>query len=222
MYTHIKISNFLMKTLLALMPLVISNISVSQADTFDTSVQGRASISAFVGNSMLMKLSNPVNRVAVGDPNVADFKIVSPLELIILGKSVGTTNIILWHKNGNSTVIDTSISIDLSSLKKALEIEFPKETDIRLHSTPGSIVLSGSVSDVRIASAVVNLSEAHARNFAAATKTSGIDQVINLLKIRDLERQESENNQKLIIDEIRGIADTQQSVRHLQQGVNLK
>ena len=219
------LSNCLVKILIALASLMTLSLSPTQAaaDAFDASAQSRSSISTFVGNSMLMKLDNPVSRVAVGDPNIADFRIISPLELLILGKSAGSTNIILWHKNGKSTIIDTSVSMDLSSLKKVLEAEFPKETDIHLNSTPGSIVLSGSVSDVSVANAAVILSEAHARNFAATTKAPSVAQVVNLIKIRDIVRKEDlEINQKIIIHEIRGMTDGQQNVKYLQQGAGEK
>ena len=220
MNTKNLLSNFLVKILIAVASLVVLGMSAMQvtADTFDASTQKKSSISTFVGNSMLMKLDNPISRVAVGDPNIADFRIISPLELLILGKSAGATNIILWHKNGKSTIIDTSILMDLSSLKKVLEIEFPKEIDIRLNSTPGSIVLSGSVSDISIASAIVILSEAHARNFAATTKAPSVAQVVNLIKIRDVVGKEDlERNQKIIIDEIRGTTDSQQNVKYTQE-----
>ena len=175
-----------------------------------------------------MKLDSPVSRVAVGDPNIADFRIVSPLELLILGRSVGTTNIILWHKNGKSTLIDTSISVDLSSLTKLLEIEFPQEADVHLHSAAGSIVLSGSVANAGVVSTMVALAEAHARNLngylMATTKTSSAIQVINLLKIRD-ERQmmfdaahKADNGNKTKpVEEIRG---TEQRVNNIQKSVD--
>ena len=170
----------------------------------------RMNISAFVGNSKLIKFTDPVSRVAVGDQDIVDFRIISPFEMLILGKAVGTTNIILWHKNGKSTLVDASISVDLSQFEKLLRTEFPRETDIHLNLASASIVLAGSVSDALTAEAVVGLAEAHVRNLnrylmksggsssggggggggsvTLQTSSSGsgtLVQVINLLKIRD-------------------------------------
>ena len=223
-----KTLNLLRRRLICVVPLTMLIILASKADTLEASAPEKMSISTFVGNSRIMKLDNPVSRVAVGDPNIADFRIVSPSELLILGRSVGTTNIILWHKNGKSTVIDTSISVDLSSLTKLLEIEFPQEADVHLHSAAGSIVLSGLVTNVGVVNTMVALAEAHARNLngylTATTKTSSAIQVINLLKIRD-ERQmmldathKSDNGNKPIpVEEIRG---TEQRVNTIQKSVN--
>ena len=218
----------LRRRLVCVVPLTMLIVLTVQAGTIDTSAPEKMSILTFVGNSRIIKLDNPVSRVAVGDPNIADFRIVSPSELLILGRSVGTTNIILWHKNGKSTVIDTSISVDLSSLTKLLEIEFPQEVDVHLHSSAGSIVLSGSVANAGVVNTMVALAEAHARNLngylTATTKTSSAIQVINLLKIRD-ERQmmfdaahkaDKENKPKPV-EEIRG---TEQRVNNIQKSVD--
>ena len=173
----------------------------------------RMNISAFVGNSKLIKFTDPVSRVAVGDQDIVDFRTISPFEILILGKAVGTTNIILWHKNGKSTLVDASISVDLSQFEKLLKTEFPRETDIHLNLASASIVLAGSVSDALTAEAVVGLAEAHVRNLNRYLMKSGgnvgggggvgggagmnvtpqtssggmgvLVQVINLLKIRD-------------------------------------
>ena len=173
----------------------------------------RMNISAFVGNSKLIKFTDPVSRVAVGDQDIVDFRTISPFEILILGKAVGTTNIILWHKNGKSTLVDASITVDLSQFEKLLRTEFPRETDIHLNLASASIVLAGSVSDALTAEAVVGLAEAHVRNLNRYLMKSGgsgsgsggggagggmsvtpqtssggmgvLVQVINLLKIRD-------------------------------------
>ena len=218
----------LRRSLVCVASLTMLIVLAAQADMIETNAPEKMSISTFVGNSRIMKIDNPVSRVAVGDPNIADFRIVSPSELLILGRSVGTTNIILWHKNGKSTVIDTSISVDLSSLTKLLEIEFPQEVDVHLHSSAGSIVLSGSVANAGVVNTMVALAEAHARNLngylTATTKTSSAIQVINLLKIRD-ERQMmfdaahklDNGNKPKPVEEIRG---TEQRVNNIQKSVD--
>ena len=162
-----------------------------------------------VGRVTLVRLPIAVSRVAVGDPSIADFTVVSPTELYVLGKSVGTTNMILWDRSDKSHMFDASVSIDLSPLRSSLTEALPRESDIRVAAASGSVVLTGSVADTPTADAVLSLSEAYVRNLnrylqtsasggtaaasgagggaavaSSATGAAGL-RVINLLKIRD-------------------------------------
>ena len=187
---------------------------IAKSDVDKLVASERMPISVFIGNSKLIKLTDSVSRIAVGDPDVADFRSISSTEVLILGRTVGNTNVILWHKNGKSTIADIAVSVDLSQFEQQLKNEFPRETDIRLSIASGSIVLSGSVADALTAEAVIGLAEAHTRSLnrylvknmkdgmtmpmgmqgapgsAVTTQTSSggmgvLVQVINLLKIRD-------------------------------------
>lgn len=178
-----------------------------------------ASISTFVGKSKVIQLNTPVSRIAIGDPSIADYKIVSPSELLLLGKAVGTTNLILWQKNGKSTMLDMSVSIDITPLEKALTSQLPQEKGITVNSTSGSIVLGGYVSDAVAAEIVVNLAEAHVRNLnryltggfketsgsnaSATNPITAMVQIVNLMKVRDpqqvmLEVRVAEISKKLL------------------------
>lgn len=161
------------------------------------------SIISPIGKVRVIKFKSAVSRVAVGNPTVLDFTTVSPTEVYLLGKSMGTTNVVVWFKDGSNQTLDISVIVDLSDLARAIKKELPKESDVQLSSTAGSIILSGSVSDNVAALALVNLAEAHMRNLnrqiasqgssggsitTNLNQTSGytgVIQIINLLKIKD-------------------------------------
>lgn len=175
-------------------------------------------VSTFVGKSKLIQLTTPVSRVAVGDTRIADYKVVSPTELFVLGKAVGTTNLILWQKGGKSVGIDVTVSVDVAPLEKVIAKQFPNEKDIVVSSASGSIVLGGYVSDAVVADTVVSLAEAHMRNlnryltggFKEAGGTTAVPnpatamvQIVNMMKVRDpqqvmLEVRVAEISKKLL------------------------
>jgi pilus assembly protein CpaC len=154
-------------------------------------------VSVGVGRVRLVQLPFPVVRVAIGDPSVADFTMVSPTELYVLGRSVGITNMILWDGSNKTHMIDASVTIDLSPLIESISASVPQEKDVRVSAASGSVVLKGSVADTLAAEAVVNLAEAYVSNLnrylkvaaagdSGATKGAAANlRVINLLKIRD-------------------------------------
>jgi pilus assembly protein CpaC len=100
-----------------------------------------------VGKSTLLRLPEPVERMSIANPAVADVTPISERELYLLGKDLGTTNLIIWAKNGQATVIDISVSADPLLLEKELRTFLPGETDIRVSMTADSVVLQGTVSD---------------------------------------------------------------------------
>lgn len=192
---------------------------LSQAPAQADDLSNESSIATFVGKSKLIHLNSPISRVAVGDPNIADYKVVSPTELFILGKAVGTTNLIWWQKNGKTNSIDMTVSVDVAPLEKAIAKQLPNEKEITVSSASGSVVLGGYVSDAVVADTVIGLADAHVRNlnrylvggFKETTGTNNVTvnqatamvQVVNLMKVRDpqqvmLEVRVAEISKKLL------------------------
>ncbi|MBX6421471.1 MAG: type II and III secretion system protein family protein [Nevskia sp.] len=55
-----------------------------------------------VGSQRLLRQDQPVHRVAVGDPKIADVTVISPRELLLEGKALGTTSLIVWPRGKNA------------------------------------------------------------------------------------------------------------------------
>lgn len=74
-----------------------------------TTVMG-APLSVVVNKSFILRLEVPAVRIAVGNPAVADITPINSREIVVLGKSIGTTNIIVWDKSGAATMRDVSVA----------------------------------------------------------------------------------------------------------------
>lgn len=158
-----------------------------------------------VGRAKIVHLPTAAERVAVGNPNVADYSVINNRELYVLGKTVGTTNIIYWNKKGVSSTLTLNVTMDVEPLRQTLRQVLPKEKEIIVTGAASSLVLSGFASNTIAAEAAYNLADAYARNIArtqsqggggtpvatgsgAAVPTVFGTQVINLLKIRDAQQ----------------------------------
>lgn len=53
-----------------------------------------------VGTHKLMREMAGIKRVAVGDPNIADVNLINSRELLITGKKLGLTSLMVWPKTG--------------------------------------------------------------------------------------------------------------------------
>ena len=107
-----------------------------------------------VGESRVYRLERPITRVAVGNPEVADYITLNPSELYLLGKKPGATNLIVWYRNGDFTSTPLQVSRNITPIELMLKVVLPNETDIHIFSWGQALVLSGSVSDALAAESV--------------------------------------------------------------------
>ncbi|NTV01980.1 MAG: type II and III secretion system protein family protein [Chlorobiaceae bacterium] len=114
-----------------------------------------------MGESRVYRLEQPVKRVAVGNPEVADFIVLNPSELYLLGKKPGATNLIVWTRSGGITSTPLQVSRNVVPLQVLLKAVLPKETDIRIFAWGPALVLAGSVSDALAAESVNRLVKAY-------------------------------------------------------------
>ncbi|MFZ4874022.1 type II and III secretion system protein family protein [Janthinobacterium sp. Mn2066] len=127
------------------------------------------------GKSTLMHLPFPVARVSVGDPRIADVILLNTTDVYLLGKSVGTTNLIVWNRSNEATIIDLAVSIDCSLLQARLAELLPTEKDLHVTVAGDTLILTGMVSDVVKADQAVSLANAYAQRGSrpAAGATAG-------------------------------------------------
>ncbi|HEX9851818.1 MAG TPA: type II and III secretion system protein family protein, partial [Woeseiaceae bacterium] len=145
--------------------------------------------------SRLIALDAPATRVSVGNPDVADILILRASQLYVLGKDLGTTNVLLWDRS--DILIDTievEVTHDLQSLKQKLHELLPNER-IEVRSAQRNIVLSGNVSNVANMEAALKIARGYFAAFSAVDTTefeqeddkSGDDnmrgEIINLMNI---------------------------------------
>lgn len=117
-----------------------------------------------IGKSTLLRLDAPIDRISLGNPAIADVTIISPRELYLLGKTFGSTNVILWRKGGQTTVIDVFVNLDAGLLQDKLAQLLPEEKGIRVTAAADSVVLSGVVSSAAQVQQAVAIADAFVRN----------------------------------------------------------
>ena len=113
------------------------------------------------GKSTLMRLPYPAARLAVGDARIADVILINPSEVYMLGKSIGSTNLILWNKANQATIIDIVVGVDSGALRQQFDQLFPNEKDSRITVSGGALILSGTVSDAVKAAQIVAVAGAY-------------------------------------------------------------
>jgi pilus assembly protein CpaC len=108
-------------------------------------------VNVLVGQSRLISFDRPIERFSVSNPEIAEAILVTSNQVVVNGKAFGQINFIAWEKgSARFVVFDVYVRTNLSLIDSQIRALFPKD-DIRLSQANGSVVISGNVSDPRIA-----------------------------------------------------------------------
>ncbi len=119
--------------------------------SFSTGTKEAIPVNVLVGQSRVISFDNAIERFSVSNPEIAEAVLISSNQVIVNGKGFGQINFIAWEKgSGRFIVFDVYVRTNLSLIDSQIRALFPKD-DIRLSQANGSVVISGTVSDPRIA-----------------------------------------------------------------------
>ncbi len=123
-----------------------------------------------IGTHARVLLEQAVTRVSVADPSIVDVQILNARELLVLGRRVGQTNVILWLDDGSVDDRLWTVHRDLSLLNSVLR-DIHRGVRAESAADRDAIVLRGRVPNVRFSRAA---EEAALRFFSGgATQTEG-------------------------------------------------
>jgi len=127
-----------------------------------------------------LTVNNAVHRVSVGNSDIADILILRSKELYIVGKKLGTTNMMVWdEEDALVDVINLEVTHDLNSLRQRLHRFLPKEK-IAVQSSQGQLVVSGQSSSLEKMNTAIELAQAYAE---AASVHKVKSKVLNMLSV---------------------------------------
>lgn len=126
-------------------------------------------LSISVGRSLLIDLADAAERVSVSNAEVAEAVPISPQQLMINGKSSGSTTLVIWDKTGRRMLYELLVQMDTSAISARLKEAFPTE-QITVASARDSIVLSGPVTSEYIMNKAVELAGLYTKNVANLMK----------------------------------------------------
>ena len=108
--------------------------------------QAERIVSVSKGGSALLVNPVAISRFSVGDPAIAEVSVVSPTEVILNGKSLGTTTLFVWDNTTQVRVYSVEVTADAPGLERFLRSLMPEE-DIRVAASGNAVTLSGTVKD---------------------------------------------------------------------------
>jgi pilus assembly protein CpaC len=145
-------------------------------------------VSVSKGASALLVNTTNIQRFSIGDPTVAEAVVVSPTEILINGKTLGTTSLFLWDNTGAIKLYSVEVTADAPGLQRYLSSVLPGER-IDVVASGNVVTLSGQVHDASVASRAVEIAKGSGATIVDNLTTPEAIQV--LLKVRFAEVNKS-------------------------------
>ena len=139
-----------------------------------------------LNKSRTFRLDRPFATAVVGSPDIADVLPLTDRSLYIQGKKIGTTNVSVYDQAMMLVgVLDVEIALDERNLQEKIE-GTTGARGVRVSSSNGQVVLSGTVADAVAADRALAVAKALSPNGVINAMTIGPSQQV-LLKVRFLE-----------------------------------
>ena len=142
------------------------NLTVTETKKTTQLKGGIAELKAIVGKSQLIKFDEPVKRISITDPDLADIVVISPKEMLINGKTGGETSLIIWGEVGDPVMFNLFVQNDSMNFIKEVKKIAPND-DIKINFVNSGdqkamkVALSGRISSTITRDKIKNLVTAY-------------------------------------------------------------
>jgi pilus assembly protein CpaC len=158
---------------------------------FARAQSGAEALNLKVGQSVVIDYPSDIRQVDFSNPEILDGNAVTTREIVLHGKGLGTTTMIVWSKTGQRTFYNISVDTNIDPLKRLLKESFPNE-NIQVSTSRDSISLNGHVSSKEVQDRAVALATPFAKTIVPNMQFGspvGIErQILLRVKFLDLDR----------------------------------
>ncbi|MBN1687708.1 MAG: pilus assembly protein N-terminal domain-containing protein [Candidatus Omnitrophica bacterium] len=143
-----------------------------------------------VGRSHLLRFKKSIGRVSVSEPEILDFLMLSPTELLLNARAQGAVNLIVWDTENRVSNIDVNVINDPTLLKRLLQKIDPKG-DFEVYPSRDVFVVEGETSSVLKSKEIEDAANAFAEGSISLVRVKETKQI--LLQIRFIQVDQSQD-----------------------------
>jgi len=126
-------------------------------------------------------------RLSIADPEVAEIFAVSPREILVIGKKLGSTSLMLWDNGGGNRLYTVEVTPDVKGLEQTLKSLFPGE-GVSVAASGNSVVLSGEVSSPSVAKRMMEVAQGAGTTVVNNLSTPSPPQVLLQVRFAEVSR----------------------------------
>lgn len=162
--------------------LLILGLAVAFARVPVSAQEGQA-LHVFVGKSVVINLQSPVTRILSSNPAVIDTLATSPTQVVVEGKTAGSSSLILWDATGHSQMLDVTVDVNIAHLRTTVEQMYPGEA-ITIQSDGAHLILTGTVSEAKVVDDVGRIATAYSGGVVNSLVVAPVHEEQILLEVK--------------------------------------
>jgi len=142
---HSQGMNVIAVRLLGLILAALFFIETAAAAQQSTAPSPGSTVTVTVHKSTILRLRQRASKVSVTQPDIADVTVIAADQILVNGKAIGSTSLVVLDTQGNASHFDLVVVPDSVNLQSQFKTLFPGE-NIQVSTSGTSIVLRGEVS----------------------------------------------------------------------------
>ena len=147
-----------------------------------------------VGKSVVVNVQSPITRVLSSNPAVIETLATSPTEIVVEGRTAGTSSLILWDQSGRSQMLDVIVDLDVTGLRTAITRAYPKG-EVEVQADGGRLVLTGNVPDAKSIEDLTKMATVYSPQVVSSLQVSALHEKQILLEVKFAEVDRSKLQQ---------------------------
>lgn len=97
------------------------------------------------GEASALNTQQDISSVFIANPAVADYQVIGKRKVVVFGKSIGNTSLLIFDGDGNTVLTKTVVvNESLLAIKQQIALRYP-ELDISIYNLGKQVILSGTV-----------------------------------------------------------------------------
>jgi pilus assembly protein CpaC len=145
-------------------------------------------LKVYIGESRVIRPPWPVARVSVTDPDVANVEVLTPEQILVLGKKAGTTDLMAWSADEKVWRTRIDVGIDLARLSADIKSLFP-DSEVSVSVAQNIVVLGGLLRRVEEAQHIRAFMEQTGLPYIDRTSIAGVQQVLIRVRVAEVSRK---------------------------------
>lgn len=150
-------------------------------------VSHAGSVNVDIGRSVVVEAPWPASRVSVTSPQIADVEVLTPSRVLVMGKSIGTTDLIMWNNQEEAWQTQVDVDIDLPRFKDELLRFFPGSA-LEIQRSDDVIIVSGAVARAEEVDRLHRYLDATELKYVDLSNVAGVHQVEIEVRVAEASR----------------------------------